>query len=158
LAVKVEGRRSVDIAADADRLWAMVAEVTRMGEWSPITVSARWLEPSTGPALGARFAGTNRLPIVKRWTSVATITRCQPGRALAFDVGRRPGDPNTTLGYQFEPTPVGTRVTESWHMHREPWPVLVYYRLVGQERRIAVGVDQTLARLKAAAERRPGPR
>jgi hypothetical protein len=38
-------------------------------------------------------------------------------------------------------------------MLREPGIVLAYYRLIGQPRRLARGVEETLRRLKAAAER-----
>jgi len=131
----------------------MVADVSNMGRWSPVTTAAAWLPPATGPEVEAQFTGTNRLPIVRRWTSTCTVTEADPGRRFAFAVGRDPTDPNTTWTYNFEPHPDRTTtVTESWTMHREPAIVRVYYRLVGQADRIAAGVEATLERLKAAAE------
>lgn len=150
--MEIAGSRQLTIAAPADRLWQMVADVTRMGSWSPVTIEACWLPPATGPAVGARFAGTNRLPLVGRFTSTATITDCQPGEVFGFVVGRDPSRPNSRWTYRFEPADGGTTVTESWEMIREPWIVLAYYRLVDQRRRVAEGVEQTLARLKVAAE------
>ena len=159
--MQIEGERSIDVAAPAEAVWALVSDVTRMGQWSPHTVQARWVEPDPGaaagaapaPAVGRRFRGTNRLPIVRRWTSTATVTECDPGRRFAFAVGHDPADPNTLWRYDFEPLPAGgTRVTESWRMVREPAVVLVYYRLVNQRARIARGVEETLRRLKATAE------
>jgi len=124
-----------------------------MGEWSPHTVQAAWADAGgDGPAVGRRFRGTNRLPIVHRWTSTATITACEPGRRFAFAVGKNPDDPNTLWSYDFAATPAGTRVTERWQMLREPALVLVYYRLIGQRARLARGVEDTLRRLKSAAE------
>ena len=150
----VEGERSIDIAAPPDRVWALVTDIGRMGEWSPHTVQAQWVDADRGdgPAVGRRFRGTNRLPIVQRWTSTATITACEPGRRFAFAVGKNPDDPNTLWSYDFEPTAAGTRVTERWQMLREPTIVLLYYRLIGQRDRLARGVEETLRRLKAAAE------
>jgi hypothetical protein len=153
----IEGQRSIEIAAPPDVVWALVADVTNMGRWSPHTVEARWADGATesGPAVGRRFRGTNRLPVVQRWTSTATITACEPGRRFAFAVGNDPDDPNTLWSYDFEPAPNGgTRVTERWHMLREPAVVLLYYRLVGQRDRIARGVEETLRRLKVTAEGR----
>jgi len=150
--MRIEGSRSVEVGAAPETVWALVADVTRMGSWSPLTVAARWLPPATGPALGARFAGTNRLPIVRRWTSTATVTACEPGRRFDFAVGVDPDRPNSLWSYTFEGITSGTRVTEAWRMVREPGVVLVYYRLVGQRERVAAGVEATLARLKAAAE------
>jgi ligand-binding SRPBCC domain-containing protein len=150
----VEGERSIDIAAPPERVWALVADVSRMGEWSPHTVQAEWVDPDNGdgPAVGRRFRGTNRLPVVQRWTSTATITACDPGRRFAFAVGKDPDDPNTLWSYDFEPAPAGTLVTERWHMLREPAIVLLYYRLINQRTRLARGVEETLRRLKTAAE------
>ena len=154
--MRIEGERSIDIGAEPAAVWALVADIARMGEWSPHTVEARWVEPldGEGPAVGKQFRGTNRLPVVRQWTSTATITECDPGRRFAFAVGRNADDPNTLWRYDFEPGPLGgTRVTERWHMLREPWIVLVYYRLIGQRQRIARGVEATLRNLKAAAEK-----
>jgi hypothetical protein len=150
--VRIEGERSIDIAAPPDAVWALVAEVTNMGRWSPHTVKARWVGPGNGPAVGRRFRGTNRLPIVRRWTSTATVTDCDPGRRFAFAVGNNADEPNTVWSYDFEPVAAATRVTERWAMLREPGIVLAYYGLIGQRRRIARGVEETLRRLKAAAE------
>jgi hypothetical protein len=153
--VRIEGERSVEIAAPADVVWGLVADVRRMGEWSPHTVQAEWVDAPVGdgPAVGRRFRGTNRLPIVRQWTSTATVTECEPGRRFAFAVGRKVEDPNTLWSYDFEPVATGgTRVIERWRMVREPGVVLLYYRLIGQRRRIAEGVEETLRRLKTAAE------
>ena len=35
----VEGERSIDVAAPPDRVWALVADVARMGQWSPHTAA-----------------------------------------------------------------------------------------------------------------------
>lgn len=153
--MRIEDQRSIEIAAAPEVVWALVADVSRMGEWSPHTVDARWVDSGWGdrPAVGRQFRGTNRLPIVRRWTSTATVTESEPGRRFAFAVGNNPDDPNTLWRYDFEPAPDGgTRVTERWEMLREPWIVLLYYRLIGQRGRIARGVEETLRRLKAAAE------
>lgn len=159
--MRIEGERSIEIAAAPETVWALVADVTGMGRWSPHTVRARWIEGSEvegsgidGPAVGRRFRGTNRLPIVRQWTSTATVTACEPGRRFAFAVGRDATDPNTVWTYEFEPVADGrTLVTERWRMLREPGIVLAYYRLIGQPGRLARGVEETLRRLKAAAER-----
>lgn len=150
--VPIEGSRSIEIAASAGRLWAMVADVSQMGSWSPLTTAARWIAPATGPAVGARFTGTNRLPVVRRWTSTATVTAAEPGVVFAFVVGADPERPNSRWEYRFDAVGSRTRVTESWQMIREPSIVLLYYQLVGQRQRLAAGVEDTLARLRAAAE------
>ena len=76
---------SREIAAPAERVWAMVADVTRMGEWSPENEAAKWLHGATGAQPGAKFRGTNRNG-KKKWDTVATIGDVEPGRLLSFRV------------------------------------------------------------------------
>ncbi|MEZ5219179.1 MAG: SRPBCC family protein [Ilumatobacteraceae bacterium] len=151
--MEIAGARTITIAARADDVWRLVADVTRMPEWSPHVRSCRWEPPATGPALGARFTTTVALPVVRRWTNTSTVVRCEPGRFFGFAVGSDADDPNTVWEYEFEADGERTVVTERWEMRREPGIVLAYYRLIGQERRLARGVEQTLERLRVAAER-----
>jgi hypothetical protein len=44
-------------SATREEAWALIADITRMGDWSPETTSAVWRGGATGPALGARFRG-----------------------------------------------------------------------------------------------------
>ena len=50
---------SKEIAAPPDKVWAMVADVTRMGEWSPENDGGTWLGDATEAKPGAKFAGAN---------------------------------------------------------------------------------------------------
>ncbi|MEM9748776.1 MAG: SRPBCC family protein, partial [Actinomycetota bacterium] len=47
---------SVTVAIDAavEDVWALVSDVTRIGEFSPETFEAEWLDGATGPAEGVR--------------------------------------------------------------------------------------------------------
>ncbi|MDX1605235.1 MAG: SRPBCC family protein, partial [Candidatus Competibacterales bacterium] len=49
---------SRDIAAPAEEVWNLVADVTRMGEWSPEATGAKWRKDASGPTVGASFQGT----------------------------------------------------------------------------------------------------
>jgi uncharacterized protein YndB with AHSA1/START domain len=52
---------TVDLAPE--RLWDLVSDVTRIGEWSPECVGACWsADGPPGPRAGARFEGHNRYP------------------------------------------------------------------------------------------------
>jgi uncharacterized protein YndB with AHSA1/START domain len=100
------------IEAPAERVWALVADVTRMGEWSPETTSAEWLRGATSAVSGAKFRGTNRHG-KKTWKSVSTIVDAEPGRVFAFRV-KAMGFDVAEWRYTFEPTASGCAVTESW--------------------------------------------
>jgi uncharacterized protein YndB with AHSA1/START domain len=152
-AVHVEVSR--DISAPPARLWEMVADVTRMGEWSPENESAEWLRGATGAQPGATFRGTNRNGS-KRWSSVGTIVDAEPGHSLAFRV--KAGGMNVAeWSYRFEPTAQGCRVTESWTDRRNPVLKVLSGRVTGVADRAAhnrEGMTKTLDRLAAAAEGR----
>ncbi|MFN8034426.1 MAG: SRPBCC family protein [Acidimicrobiia bacterium] len=60
-----------EMAAPADTVWAMVSDVTRMGEWSPENQGGTWLGGATGPQPGAKFRSANRVG-KRKWKTVAT--------------------------------------------------------------------------------------
>ncbi len=150
--MNLSGDRTIDIDAPPEDVWRLIADVTEVHHYSPLTAATTWVPPATGPTVGAQFTSINRLPVIRRWTSTSTITVCEPGRRFAFAVGRDPDDPNSTWSYDLRATPAGTCVTESWAMVRESWIVRIYFFLIGQQRRLERGVDTTLVRLKARAE------
>src|SRR6202021_1396406 len=60
LAMAYPTAASHDIAAPAEKVWALVSDLPRMGEWSPENAGGKWVKGATGPALGAVFEGTNK--------------------------------------------------------------------------------------------------
>lgn len=140
------------IAAPPEQVWALISDVTRMGQWSPETTVCRWQKGASGPAVGARFTGDNQVG-KKRWSTSCVVTECEPGRSFAFDVKVGPIDV-ARWQYRIEPTAEGSRVQESWTDQRN-W---LTKKLGG----VASGVherashnrrtmEQTLDRLAAAA-------
>jgi hypothetical protein len=148
----MHGEASAFIEAPRLQVWGMLADVTRMAEWSPECIRCQWLDGAAAAGVGVRFRGWNRLPFVGTWTSVSTITRCVPGAELSWVVGKDPADPNTCWEYLLTPCGSGTKVVERYEMRREPSIVRLYYRLVGRPRRLERAMDETLRRLKKAAE------
>lgn len=146
---------SVVVQADAGRVWSMITDVTRMGEWSPETEWAEWIDGATGPAVGARFRGHNRKGRT-RWSTACEVIESQPGKAFAFAVGKA-AKPETVWRYRFEPVADGVQVTESFELTK---PLgfgsrLVTWVTTGVKDRPAdmeEGVRATLAALKRAAE------
>ncbi len=62
----------------------MVADVTRMGEWSPVC-KACWWEEGDGPAEGAWFTGRNELPD-RTWETRSLVVAADRGTEFAFQV------------------------------------------------------------------------
>jgi len=144
---------SREIAAPAEQVWAMVSDIRRMGEWSPENVGGEWIGGATGPAVGAKFRGRNRLG-KRSWKTVAIVTACEPGRVFTFRV-KAAGMKISDWSYAFEATDSGCRVTESWTDLRPGFLKPIVARVLGVKDRAAhnrAGMEQTLERLAAAAE------
>jgi hypothetical protein len=143
----MRGEARIQIKAPPEHVWGMVADVTRMGEWSPECVRCEWLGGATGPVAGARFRGDNRRG-PRRWSMVSTVTAAEPGREFAFVVNRT----GATWRYRLAPLRDGTELTESYDVPPGPIRRRVFYKVMGRQRALDVGIHRTLERIKAAAE------
>lgn len=144
------------IAAPPDVVWAMVADVTRMGEWSPETVAAEWTGGATGPRAGATFRGTNRHGR-RTWRTVARVVACEPPSVFAFAI-RAAGFAVAEWRYDLEPDAGGCTVTETWTDRRNPLVRRLSTLVSGVADRPAhnrAGMERTVERLAAAAEAGP---
>ena len=146
---------SVVVQAPPEKVWAMVADITRMGEWSPETRKAEWIEGATGPDVGAQFKGHNQRGPLARWTTTCTVIESEPGRVFAFAVGHR-DDPETIWRYSFVPAPEdSTMVTETVELQK---PVPLKYKVgnllfgvTDRQSDLKQGIEKTLAKLQVAA-------
>lgn len=127
--------------------------MTRIGEFSPETFEAEWLDGATGPAIDARFRGhVKRNGVGPIYWTTCKVTRCEPDQAFGFTVYGFGGRINNWL-YELSPTATGTMVTESFAM--EPRGLSrVYWTALGvlRGRTNRRGMLQTLERMKAVAE------
>lgn len=147
---------STDIAAPPETVWRLVADLNRMGEWSPECTGVSWLGSppgAAGPSVGAVFKGRNRSGI-RRWSTKGTIVAADPNRRIAWDIAAL-GLPGARWGYSIEPTAAGCRVTESWEDKRGAILSFLGPLATGIKDRAAhneAGMRITLERLKVAAE------
>ena len=147
---------SAVVVAPPRIVYALVADVTRMPEFSPEVVSCHWLDGATGPAVGARFEAVNESRAGRRWKNRPVVTVAEPGREFAF-TRTEPFAGTVAWRYRFEPDGAGTRVIESYEVQRPVtrlgWIVIekVFH---GGDRRQALreGMRTTLERLRVAAE------
>ena len=151
--MRAEARIHID--APPARVYELVSDVTRMGEWSPETVACEWLDGATGAVSGARFKGTNKAGRAT-WSTVCTVDVADPGRELTFTV-HAGGSPSSRWSYRLTPAGNGTDVVESMEGYRTfPLPVRLLQRLAtGVKDRAAhnqASMLRTLERLKAVAE------
>lgn len=146
---------TVRIDAPPEKVWDLISDVTRIGDYSPETFEAEWLDGATGPAVGARFRGhvkrNQKGPVY--WTT-CTVLECEPGREFAFGVGAPDKAPLNVWRFHLEPVPGGgTDVTESFTL-ADNLALRVYWKLFGWTRGKTNrnGMQTTLERIKAKAE------
>lgn len=142
--------------ADPATVYALIADVTRMPEFSPEILRCTWLDGAAGPAVGARFAAVNKVPNRPSWTNKPVVTLVEPDRAFAFARTEKfAGTVEWT--YRLAPEEGGTRVTESYEVTRPLSPVgwFIIGGLFGRKDRrsdLRAGMTATLERMRAVAE------
>jgi Polyketide cyclase / dehydrase and lipid transport len=148
-----EDGESVVIGAPADAVYDLVAEMTRMGDWSPECAAVEWEGGATGPAVDARFVGHNQGgPFgLMRWSRHGRVLTAERGREFAFatEEGGREG---TVWRYRFESVDGGTCVTESYHVDSIPLWARIVDVPTNRAKELREGMRHTLAQLKTAAE------
>ena len=144
---------TVHMDAPPAEVWALVSDVTRIGEFSPETFEAEWLDGATGPAVGAKFRGhVKRNGVGPIYWSPCEVTACEPERVFEFAVGSA-AKPINTWRYELEPSGEGTSVTESYELASNI-ATKIYWTLLGWARGKTnrKGMEQTLERIKAVVE------
>jgi hypothetical protein len=158
---------AIHIALPPEQVYALVSDITRMGEWSPVC-RACWWEDDAGPQLGAWFVGRNVTPegrseatgeiIPERtWETRSQVVAADAGREFAWEVNG--GWVRWGFTMAAEDDPAGTRLTESWVFL--PKGIAGFHERYGDaaEAEIAKrseaaksGIPATLAAIKRTAE------
>ncbi len=145
------GSASVFVQRPPEHVWAALADVTRMGEWSPECIAGRWVGGSTGPEVGASFEGDNVAKVggrvLKRWTTTSKVSACEPGVVFEFVA-----EGYTTWRYEFVAEGEGTRVTEHFSYTPKGFQGFMYDTILRRRAVMTKGMQSTLDRAKAAIE------
>ncbi|MFC5290743.1 SRPBCC family protein [Actinokineospora guangxiensis] len=152
--------RATPVAADADLVWSLVTDLPGMARFSPENVGGVWLDG--GPALGARFRGTNRNGEREWWTRVRVVEFAPPGRGspgrFAFDARTPFGMRVSRWAYEVTPTAEGCLLAEHWYRVGNRFiRTVMGPQVTGQADRPgfnAKSIEHTLAAVKAHAEAR----
>jgi hypothetical protein len=143
----------VVINTSPEHLYDLVADLPRMGEWSPECERVEWTDGTAVPAEGAKFVGHNRGGPFKlmRWSRHGRVLAADPGHEFAFAT-EEGGRESTVWRYRFEPDEGGTRVTESYEVRWIPaWARLLDVP-TNRHRELQDAMRHTLEQLKRAAE------
>lgn len=107
------------LSAPPGRVFDVLADPAAVAALSPELQAVRWLDGATGPAVGARYRGTNRNGVF-RWSTVATITAHDPPTHLAHEVGFL-GRTFSRWRYELAEVDGGTTVTAATDDLRPGW-------------------------------------
>jgi uncharacterized protein YndB with AHSA1/START domain len=140
---------SVRIDAPPHRVWAVVADVARMPEWSPELRRLKVL--GTPVRLGSTLLGLNRRGWVV-WPTSSTVTRLEPGRAVAW----RTRESGATWTYELEPSGAGTTLTARRDLPAYTLGTSLLGPVIGgaegHDHELAAGIATTLDRIKRVVE------
>jgi hypothetical protein len=150
--------RTTTVAAPPEAVFGIIADVTRIGDLSPVCKAAWWDEgdePDEGsaPREGTWFTGRNEMPGRDPWERRCEIVLVEPGRALGWVAGGR-DEGVAEWTYRFRPVGDGTEVEESWRIIRDDERItgLGDDALKGLMTMTETGIETTLANLKKVAE------
>lgn len=113
----------IHIEAAPPRVWELVTDIRLPVRLSPELQRVEWIDDVAEPALGARFVGYNRHPLLGEWRTVSRIVELQRQRVLGWavvDPDGRFGDaapdaagPMATWRFELETEGTGTRLRQS---------------------------------------------
>lgn len=115
---RVDVETTVDMAPE--QFWALITDVSRIGEWSPEVVKAAWLEgDAAAPRVGDRFKGSCEYPDGFAAVLQCVVTESEPGRAFSWvvlDGDADPERPGSVWSYELQPgaVPGSTLVRHSF--------------------------------------------
>lgn len=143
---------SIDVDASPDKVWAIVSDLKRMGEWSP---QCKLMKVFGGDVR----KGTTTLNVNKKgllvWPTTSKVVDFEPNKSIAFRVNEN----KTIWSYTLTPRDGGTTVVEKREAPTGTSAVstfLVKNVLGGIEQfdvELVDGMNRTLQRIKTESER-----
>jgi len=143
---------TIDIAVSPEAVYDLVADISRIGEWSPETVGAEWLDSGSGKQ-GDWFRGHNVLGEDNKWSRDCQMACADRGHDFTFAVGGVEAN-CTWWSYEMEAIDSGTRLTERWWVVNLTDGFAAYTAEQKQQRadRTAIMLKTTIAAIKETAE------
>ncbi|WP_141013041.1 SRPBCC family protein [Nocardioides sambongensis] len=148
-------QESITVQATPEDLYALVSDITRTGEWSPVCTACWWDDDAEAGHVGAWFTGHNELP-GRTWETRSEVVTAEPGREFAWKVGGR----LVRWGFTLDPAEAGmTTLTESWEFlpdgiafFEEKFGDDAPAQIADRTQQALDGIPRTLAAIKRIAE------
>lgn len=147
-------QESVTVQASAERIYDLVSDITRTGEWSPVCTLCWWDDKDNAGTVGAWFTGRNELPH-RSWETRSQVVAAQRAHEFAWAVGGS----FVRWGYLLTPAASGTVLTETWEflpdgiaMFEDKYGDAANEEIAERTRQALDGIPKTLAEIKRIAE------
>lgn len=149
--VQLDNAVSVLTDAPIDDVWAVVRDVTRVGEWSGECVGAEWRDGAIAAVPGARFRGRNRAGLF-RWGRVCEVVTAEPYELVWRTVPGALYPDSTEWRIALEAVDTGTRISQHFHVLKAPKILAVVYAwMIPAHRDRTEALRRDLERLGRAA-------
>lgn len=150
------GRAEAVSAAAPAAVWAVLADVTRVGEWSGECRRAAWAGTNRAAAPGARFRGYNRSGWIRWRRDNEIVTADAPTHLVWRTLPSLRYPDSTEWRFHLEPHGTGTRIVQSYRLLKIPrlldW---LFARVIREHRDRDPGLNADLERLAKVAARSP---
>jgi len=111
------GAAEVVVDAAPEAVWTVLADVTRIGEWSHECRGAEWLDGATAAAPGVRFRGRNKVGALVRWARVCVIRAVDAPHELVWETVGPPLMRDASLWrVRLDPVDGGTRIRQEFRI------------------------------------------
>jgi uncharacterized protein YndB with AHSA1/START domain len=129
------GSVAVEVDATPEQVWAVLADVTRTGEWSHETRGGEWLDGATEALAGARFRGRNRNGRTK-WSRICEVQTAEAPEVISWrTVPSRLYPDSTRWTYELTPIDGGCRITQRFEvLELNPIMDRLFYALIPAHR------------------------
>jgi uncharacterized protein YndB with AHSA1/START domain len=146
------GTVTVEVEASPEQVWALLADVTKTGEWGHESQPGAWLDGATEAVPGARFQGRNRRGRT-RWSRVCEVLAADSPRVISWrTVPTRLYNDSTVWTYELSPTAGGCRITQRFEVLKLGAVMdRVFYAVIPAHRDRSAALEGDLRRLGAMA-------
>lgn len=140
---------STEIKASPEKVWELVSDLKRMGEWSPQCrkVVVRGGGPVT---LGTKTINVNKRGLLV-WPTTAKVVRFEPNKEIAYRITEN----GSIWSFTITPTEAGVKLTErreAPNNTKKVSQVLINVAMGGEkpfDAELVDGMNQTLGKIKA---------
>ena len=152
------GRVEATTTATPQQVWAVVADVTRVGEWSHECQVGQWLDGATAAAPGVRYRGSNRVGRV-RWSRRNEIVAADENQRLVWrTVPTRIYPDSTEWQIAIEPIADGSLIVQTFEVIAlSPVMDRLIYLATPAHRNRLPALREDIHRLGEVAAGRPQP-